>query len=609
MVYTFTYTDCAGADHVWTYTYTIDVPELVMPADDGTTVQCPADAVPPTPPTVTDACGNTITPVGGTPTSPSNCDGTMVYTFTHTDCAGADHVWTYTYTIDVPELVMPADDGTTVQCPADAVPPTPPTVTDACGNTITPVAGTPPSPINCDGTMVYTFTYTDCAGADHIWTYTYTIDVPELVMPADDGTTVQCPADAVPPTPPTVTDACGNTITPVAGTPPLPVNCDGTMVYTFTYTDCAGADHVWTYTYTIDVPELVMPADDGTTVQCPADAVPPTPPTVTDACGNTITPVAGTPPSPINCDGTMVYTFTYTDCAGADHIWTYTYTIDVPELVMPADDGTTVQCPADAVPPTPPTVTDACGNTITPVAGTPPLPVNCDGTMVYTFTYTDCAGADHVWTYTYTIDVPELVMPADDGTTVQCPADAVPPTPPTVTDACGNTITPVAGTPPSPINCDGTMVYTFTYSDCSGTPHIWTYTYTIDVPELVMPADDGTTVQCPSDAVPPTPTTVTDACGNTITPTPGTAPTPINCDGTMVYTFTYSDCSGTPHVWTYTYTIDVPELVMLADDGTTVQCPADAVPPTPPTVTDACGNTITPVAGTPHSAIKCDGTM
>jgi hypothetical protein len=50
--------------------------------------------------------------------------------------------------------------------------------------------------------------------------------------------------------------------------------------------------------------------------------------------------------------------------------------------------------------------------------------------MVYTFTYTDCSGNSHVWTYTYTIDIPDFVLPADGASTVNCPADAVAPTPP-----------------------------------------------------------------------------------------------------------------------------------------------------------------------------------
>jgi hypothetical protein len=65
---------------------------------------------------------------------------------------------------------------------------------------------------------------------------------------------------------------------------------------------------------------------------CPSDAVAPTPPAVTDACGRAITPTVTTP-SPVTCNGTMVYTFTYADCAGHTHDWTYTYTLLL--LILP----------------------------------------------------------------------------------------------------------------------------------------------------------------------------------------------------------------------------------------------------------------------------------
>src|SRR5678809_1243484 len=157
----------------------------------------------------------------------------------------------------------------------------------------------------------------------------------------------------------------------------------------------------------------------------------------------------------------MVYTFTYTDCANHTHAWTYTYTIAVPDFVLPADGTSTVNCPADATLPVAPVVNDACGNAITPVVTTP-TPVTCNGTMVYTFTYTDCANHTHAWTYTYTIAAPEFTLPANGSSTVNCPSDAVAPTPPTVTDAGGREIAPT-DTTPSPVTCNGTMVYTFTY--------------------------------------------------------------------------------------------------------------------------------------------------
>src|SRR5438045_4174378 len=408
----------------------------------------------------------------------------MVYTFPSPRSSALTHTWTYTYTITRPDFTLPADGSSTVNCPADAVAPTAPVVVDACGNTLTPVATTP-SAVSCNGTMAYTFVYTDCATHTHTWTYTYTITRPDFTLPADGSSTVNCTADARAPTAPTVVDARGNTLTPVATTPSA-VTCNGTMAYTFVYTDCAGHTHTWTYTYTITRPDFTLPADGTSTVNCPADAVAPTAPTVVDACGNTLTPVATTP-SAVTCNGTMAYTFAYTDCAGHAHTWTYTYTITRPDFTLPADGTTTVNCPANAVAPTAPTVVDACGNTLTPVVTTP-SPVACNGSMAYTFTYTDCAGHSHVWTYTYTIAAADFTLPADGSSTVNCPANAVAPTAPTVVDACGNTLTPVVTTP-SPVACNGSMAYTFTYTDCANHTHTWTYTYTIAAADFTLPAD------------------------------------------------------------------------------------------------------------------------
>ena len=282
----------------------------------------------------------------------------MVYTFTYVDCANHSHAWTYTYTITAPDFTLPTNGASTVNCPADAVAPTPPTVLDACGRAITPTV-VAPSPVTCNGSMVYTFTYVDCANHSHAWTYTYTITAPDFTLPTNGASTVNCPADAVAPTPPTVTDACGRAITPTVVCS-ITDRCNGSMVYTFTYVDCANHSHDWTYTYTITAPDFTLPTNGASTVNCPADAVAPTPPTVTDACGRAITPTV-VAPSPTACNGSMVYTFTYVDCANHSHAWTYTYTITAPDFTLPTNGASTVNCPADAVAPTPPTVLDACG--------------------------------------------------------------------------------------------------------------------------------------------------------------------------------------------------------------------------------------------------------
>ena len=106
----------------------------------------------------------------------------------------------------------------------------------------------------------------------------------------------------------------------------------GTTTITYTVTDAATltATDVMTVTVTDDE-NPVVPANGGSTVSCVADAVAPVVPDATDNCDGTI---AGAfvsmvdSPSPLTCEGSRVYTYSYTDAAGNVSQWTYTYTID-----------------------------------------------------------------------------------------------------------------------------------------------------------------------------------------------------------------------------------------------------------------------------------------
>ena len=40
-----------------------------------------------------------------------------------------------------------------------------------------------------------------------------------------------------------------------------------------------------------------------------------------------------------DCEGTITYTWKYTDCEGNNHDWVYTYTIEVEDFAVPAGDG------------------------------------------------------------------------------------------------------------------------------------------------------------------------------------------------------------------------------------------------------------------------------
>ena len=72
------------------------------------------------------------------------------------------------------------------------------------------------------------------------------------------------------------------------------------------------------------------------------------------------------------------------------------------------------------------------------------------------------------------------------------------PVPPVVNDNCGDPIIPVP-TPPTPTPaCEGDVYYVWTYTDCEGNTHDWTYTFTIEYEDFQMPADDGEIIQCAS---------------------------------------------------------------------------------------------------------------
>src|SRR5207248_2565776 len=89
--------------------------------------------------------------------------------------------------------------------------------------------------------------------------------------------------------------------------------------------------------------------------------------------------------------------------------------------------------------------------------------------------------------------------------------------------------------------------------------------------DFTMPANDGTTVSCPSlTNTAPTLPTVVDNCGNTLTASAPVVSAQVICSGTRTYTYTYTDCAGHTHNWVYTYTVtaDVQAPVITS-------CPAD----------------------------------
>ena len=157
----------------------------------------------------------------------------------------------------------------------------------------------------------------------------------------------------------------------------MPEICEGTRVYNFIYTDCAGTTYPWSYTYIIDDninPTASNPAP--VSVECFSDIPAFNITVVTDEadnCGGT--PVVSYIGDNVNsavCDGaTVVVTRTYrvTDCA--NNFIDVFQTITVDDVTPPSASNplpVTVECFSDLPAPNVAVVTDEADNCIgTPV--------------------------------------------------------------------------------------------------------------------------------------------------------------------------------------------------------------------------------------------------
>ncbi len=231
------------------------------------------------------------------------------------------------------------------------------------------------------------------------------------VVPANGSAIVACPALATQPTPPTVMACDGSPITPsgpVISNSPNPVTCEGTRTYTWTYS-CGSTSSTWSFVYTIERNPFTVPANGAATVACLAAITVPVPPAVNSNCGEPIAPAFVSivdSPTPLTCEGTRTYNYSYTDCEGNTLLWSFVYTIERNPFTVPANGAATVNSLTLATQPTPPTVTSNCGEVLTPtgpVVTNVPDPIVCTGTRTYAWTYTDCEGNTAVWSFVYTI--------------------------------------------------------------------------------------------------------------------------------------------------------------------------------------------------------------
>ena len=642
--FTYTYRDCANHEREWTFTFTVTHPNLVVPGDSLSAIGCLEDTSNTfLPAPITDACGNTVAAaLVGTPDmsgyDPVGETGTVVFNYQYTDCTGNNYPWVLTYDVQPSAFTPTAQGASTVSCIGQATlqEPEPRVV---CGMPVVYTAN-PANPIDTPtgiaaaggcGTRVYEYTY-EVHGNPYTWRYTYTIRPDSIVFSGNVPTrdTVECDDPLFVPTLPTVATNCGLVVDTVLTTSGSYTDCEGNRVWSYAFTDCAGHSRPWTFTRVIKrttLPNLTYrPAETEMDVECIAAATAPTDlPTVKDVCGNILSdpqpvPVVTDDLSSNGCSGTRTYTYTYTDCAGLDTVWTYTYNIQhtTPPAEKPngvdgyatAPTANTVQCLSNATTPTAlPVVLDVCGTVLEPLPGSGEYfdtITDCEGTRTYKYYYKDCQQLQYEWRYVYTIDRTD--NPTEQGTpvatsmSVACESHAVIDSiaaMPVVQDRCGETLQPVNANPTANTAafaaCHGQIKYEFVYRDCANLEFPWTFTFDVDMPVSDPLAAGAANVACEGDAVEDDIQFPTHnfACGtsHTISAADRTAAPTIDITdgtGTVTYHYEYSDCEGNPYTWDFVYTVTPSSLTLPEDTYDTVFCVASVAMPTPPVLRE-CG--------------------
>ena len=307
------------------------------------------------------------------------------------------------------EYLGPVPIASTVECASSAVPPTLPVVKDFCGTVLSPtgpvITGTY---VGCEGTKIYTYTYTDVLLQTMTWVYTYTVDhTIAPVVPAAGASTVACASLAVP---------------PLSGLPDQQQNL-WTPSWVFYQNNSVGQSftcgqsgkltkidvNVFSYTGT---PTFTLEVYQGDgivgSLLCSVPGY-----TVTGTGWQTLNIPAIS--APTLASGTQ-YTFWLTGYA-YNTVWareanTNPYAggqaWDSPPIASYPGDDLMFRTYME------PVVTDVCGIVIpTP---TPVISGDYDGregTIIYTYTYTDCASLASNWVYTYTIEREPFANPTD----------------------------------------------------------------------------------------------------------------------------------------------------------------------------------------------------
>ncbi len=484
--WTWTYTDCVGNKQEYVHTVIVEMPPLAPITPTYGTVQCVDhiwDGIVPRLPIVTDGCGNVLVPTGPVKSSLPKCSGKKTWTWTYTDCTGQSQQYVHTVEVILPPFKEIKPTSATFECAKDIKMPVMPNVTDYCGNVLSPVGPVITMLDDCQGSRKYTWTYSDCSGNTRDYVHTVTLKSLKPLAPITPTffavPCVKYIGDYLVPPLPVVTDACGNVLIPTGPVKSaLPV-CEGRKTWTWTYTDCAGNSQKYVHTVTVEMEPFEEITPTSAVFACKDDIVLPELPVVKDNCGNILTPTGPVSIPVEGCSGSQKFVWTYKDCEGNSRDYVHTVIIKPPVFDEIAPTFETVSCPDRIIQPTPPVVKDYCGNILVPTGPVRSALPQCEGSKTFTWTYTDCAGNKRDYVHTVTVDYKPFPAIPSTSATVDAAMDIVMPVLPVVKDNCGNTIVPI-GPSISPMpSCEGVVIYTWTYADCSGYSQDYVHVVTI----------------------------------------------------------------------------------------------------------------------------------
>lgn len=279
----------------------------------------------------------------------------------------------------------------------------------------------------------------------------------------------------------------------------------------------------WIYTYTIPASTFSLPPNDGSTVTCISDAqVVPVPPNVSNTCGSPVTPTGPVVGADPVCSGTKAYTWTYTDCAGTNFNWVFTYTItgNTGPVFANPPANVTVSCITDVPSSIMLSFTDDCTPS-TPVAAVDsPIMGSCPATITRTWSFTDDCGFLGTTSQTITIDdttPPTASNPAPINL-AGCNASVPAPDVTVVTDEADNCTASVVAfinDVTSLVGCTETTIRNYSVTDgCNNSIIVsQTITRTLDTtPPVISPAPADLTVACLTQVPPMISLTYTDNC-------------------------------------------------------------------------------------------------